>query len=173
MRPKFLFRKGGFIPGASFAPRNFPGRITLCLLGLILMFGCYSVRAQWLTQSIIIKPGWTAVYLNVDASGYGEDIDQLVGNDPANPIAEIWWWRAAITPAQYVTTPEAPLSAGSHWITWLRNSSATPNGLELLIPNSAYLMKYSAFGATPPILLRRHAHSYGRFSIIVTTIRLY
>jgi len=114
------------------------------LLALVLACGCFSARAQWLTESITIKPGWTAVYLNVDASGYGENIDQLVGNDPSNPIAEIWLWRAAITPEQYVTTPLAPISAGSHWITWIRNASSTPNALELLIPNSAYLIHSTA-----------------------------
>jgi len=88
---------------------------------------------SWLTQSFVIKPGWTAVYLNVDASGYGQSIDQLVGSDPANPIVEIWLWRAAVSPAQYISNPLTLLSDGSHWIKWLRTSSATPNELGALV----------------------------------------
>jgi hypothetical protein len=40
------------------------------LLGLLAP----AARAQWLTQSFVVKPGWTAVYLHVDPrtalSGY-------------------------------------------------------------------------------------------------------
>lgn len=100
--------------------------------------------AQWQTQSFVVKPGWTAVYLNVDASGYGENIDQLVGKDPANPIVEIWLWRPAVSPAQYVNTPDNLLSDGSYWIKWIRNASAIPNDLQSLVGNSAYLIHSSA-----------------------------
>lgn len=100
--------------------------------------------AQWLTQTLVIKPGWTAVYLNVDASGYGENIDQLVGNDPANPIVEIWMWRAAVSPAQYVSNPLNLLSDGNYWLKWARNPSVTANELEALVGNSAYLIHSSA-----------------------------
>jgi len=107
---------------------------------ILLLGGLLSAPGQWLTQTNLIPPGWTAVYLNVDASGYGETIDQLVGNDPANPIADLWLWRAAVSPAQYISNPQNSLSDGSHWIKWARNAPATPNQLGALVANSAYLV---------------------------------
>lgn len=64
-----------------------------CWLWLVLLLGLARCsQAQWQTQSILIKPGWTAVYLFVDAS-YA-NLDYLVGRDPNNPIGEVWLWQA-------------------------------------------------------------------------------
>jgi hypothetical protein len=116
------------------------------IVGLALAGFCLSSQAQWLTQTNVIKPGWTAVYLNVDPSVSGLNLDQLVGSDPSNPIAEIWLWKAPANASQYITTPLSPLSAGSYWVKWVRNSPATPNALETLIPNNAYLIHSTASG---------------------------
>ena len=116
------------------------------LVGLALAGLCLSGQAQWLTQTNVIKPGWTAVYFNVDPSVAGLNLDQLVGSDPSNPIAEIWLWKAPANASQYITTPLSPFSAGSYWVKWVRNSSATPNALETLIPNNAYLIHSTATG---------------------------
>src|SRR5690349_3805296 len=86
--------------------RNSPilNRLRRCCSLAALAASCLattvSSRAQWLTQSILIKPGWTAIYLHVDASH--QSLDQLVGADLDNPISEIWLWLPAST-AQFVT----------------------------------------------------------------------
>ena len=121
-----------------------PGAVWRLAAFSLLLGGVLPAPAQWLTQPNVIRPGWTAVFLNVDASGYGESIDQLVGNDPANPIDQIWMWRAAVSPAQYISTPENSLSEGSYWIKWIRGASATPNQLQSLVGNSAYLIHSTA-----------------------------
>jgi len=46
--------------------------------------GSLPLQAQWQTQSILVKPGWSAIYLHVDA-GY-DKLDDLVGADLTNPI---------------------------------------------------------------------------------------
>jgi hypothetical protein len=127
-------------------PRKRGGACFGWLVGLALAVFCLSSQAQWLTQTNVIRPGWTAVYFNVDPSVSGLNLDQLVGSDPSNPIAEIWLWKAPVNSSQYVTTPEALLSAGSYWVKWVRNSPATPNALETLIPNNAYLIHSTATG---------------------------
>jgi len=109
---------------------------------LLLMGGCLAAPAQWLTQTNVVKPGWTAVYLYVDSSS--QNLSQLVGFDPNNPIDQIWLWRASAGTAQYLSNPQAQLGSGSHWITWVRNAAATPSTLGALPPNSAYLIHNSA-----------------------------
>jgi len=116
------------------------------LLWLALIGGGFTARAQWLTQTNVIVPGWSAVYFYVDASGYGENIDQLVGNNPGNPIDQIWLWKYPAGNAQYLSTPDSPYSSGGQWATWLRTlaNTNTPNSLEEIVPNAAYLVHSTA-----------------------------
>src|ERR1041384_915740 len=74
---------------------------------------CHPGQAQWMTQTNSLKPGWNAVFLHVDASH--ATLDQLVGNDPSNPIAEIWYWQPALPTGQFVESPQLPTSAGNQW----------------------------------------------------------
>jgi len=108
---------------------------------LLALFCAGSVHAQWQTRSILVKPGWTAVYLDVDAS-YGT-LDQLVGSDLNNPITQIWLWQPA--PAmQIVTSPQSPAPPNSQWANWARLSLGLSSSFNTLIANSAYLVYSSA-----------------------------
>ena len=109
----------------------------LIVLGLALAF---SSQAQWLTQSITIKPGWSAVYLHVDASY--QSLDQLVGADFNNPISQIWLWQPAPT-SQFSTSPQTPVVGNSQWAIWARLGVGLTSTFNTLVPNSAYLV-YSA-----------------------------
>jgi hypothetical protein len=109
------------------------------LLALAMALSCRA-QAQWLTQSILIKPGWTAVFLHVDASY--QTIDQLVGTDPNNPISQIWLWQPPPT-MQFATSPQTPVVASSQWASWGRVGTGLSSTFNMLLPNSAYLV-YSA-----------------------------
>jgi hypothetical protein len=97
-------------------------------------------HAQWQTQSLLVKPGWTAIYLHVDASY--TNLDSLIGGDPNNPITEVWLWAPAASTIQYVTSPQAPLTGSSQWSAWVRgtNGSGIGSTLASLVPNAAYLV---------------------------------
>ena len=97
-----------------------------------------SAQAQWLTQQITVKPGWSAVYLHVDASD--RNLDQLVDADSANPITQIWLWQPPIGTVQYLTDPRSPLNGDSLWATWYRPSLGQASSFGNLIPNAAYLV---------------------------------
>jgi hypothetical protein len=114
--------------------RTVPVFWLLIPMAIIFSLGAH---AQWQTQSILVKPGWTAVYLHVDASYQG--LDQLVGNDPSNPISEIWLWQPAGS-VQFVNSPQAPSSPNSQWANWGRIGLGGNNTLSTLIPNAAYLV---------------------------------
>jgi len=104
---------------------------------------CHSGRAQWLTQTFTVRPGWSAVYLNVDASY--QVLDQLVGSNPANPIVEIWYWQTPSTPAQILPFQSQPM-ASADWVSWVRAGyTNTPSGaLSQLTANAAYLVHSTA-----------------------------
>lgn len=101
-----------------------------------------SASAQWLTQEITIKPGWTAIYLHVDPSD--RTLDQIIGSDPGNPIDEVWLWQTSPTTTQFVTSPQKPLQGSSQWVDWHRGSPGGTGPLMRLRPNSAYLVHSGA-----------------------------
>src|SRR5580658_4491248 len=102
----------------------------------------YSAQAQWQTQSLLIKPGWTAVYLHVDPSY--QTLNNTVGADINNPIQEIWLWNVSGSTAQYVTSPQTPLTTSSQWLNWERLGTGQPSTLGRLVPNGAYLVHSTA-----------------------------
>lgn len=114
----------------------------LKILIALAMTATFSSQAQWQTQSILIKPGWTAIYLHVDASY--QNLDQLVGADFNNPISQIWLWQPAPT-MQFATSPQTPVAADSQWGTWARLGTGITSTFDMLLPNAAYLV-YSAAG---------------------------
>jgi len=107
---------------------------------LILLMTVYPWLAygQWLTQSFPLVPGWNAVYLHVDASY--TSLDDLIGSDSANPIAEVWKWNPVSTSGQIPTSPLPPTGAITQWTSWIR-SSGPSSVLQYLIPNTAYLVR--------------------------------
>jgi hypothetical protein len=106
------------------------------LLSLALLCCAFPARAQWVSQTLHLKTGWTAIYLNIDLSY--TTIDQLVGDDPNNPVLEIQRWAPA-GDIQFADSPLNPLDGGNQWTSWVR---ATPNSqLQRLVGNSAYLVR--------------------------------
>ena len=107
--------------------------------GLVFLLGlCGQAHAQWTTQTNVLRPGWNSVFLHVDASHI--TLDQLVGNDLANPIQEIWYWQPALPTGQFVESPQVPTGEGSQWSTWTRLGGAAST-LTKLSGNGAYLVK--------------------------------
>jgi hypothetical protein len=110
----------------------------LTLVGLLTPAG----HAQWITQSFVVKPGWTAVYLNVDATY--TTLDYLLGTDFSNPIDQVWLWKAPASTVQYLTSPSSPLTSGADWAQWSRPGVGAASTFNALIPNAAYLVHSAA-----------------------------
>ena len=124
----------------SWAParqRSTP-RILAWFLFATVLGSCLPGYAQWITQTNALKPGWNAVFLHVDASH--ATLDQLVGNDLANPIQEIWYWQPALPTGQFIDSPQLPTSGGSQWFTWTKVAGPA-SALQRLTGNGAYLVK--------------------------------
>lgn len=114
------------------------------LLASLLLGSAVTTHAQWLTQSLTLKPGWNSVFLFVDASH--DTLDHLVGADAANPISEIWLWQPVVAPGRFIADPSQPLPNSIDWAVWTRAGTiaSTNNGL---LPNAAYLIRNNS--ATP------------------------
>jgi len=112
------------------------------LVSALLVVSALSSHAQWLTQTNVLKPGWTAVYFNVDASS--QTLDSLVGFNPACPIDQVWLWKTLPSPAQYISSPASPLAGSSGWLTYYRPGSGSVSTLSALAPNAAFLVHNSA-----------------------------
>ncbi len=115
-------------------------RLGLALLALLA--GALTGRAQWLTQTNVIKPGWSAVYFYVDASS--QTLDNLVGFNPACPIDQIWLWKTLPTTAQYLSSPATPFASSGQWLTYYAPSLGTASTLSELVPNAACLVHSTA-----------------------------
>src|SRR6185503_3263754 len=87
----------------------------VCLLALPLMG-----RAQWVTQSLDLRPGWNAVFLHVDASH--TTLNALVGSDGSNPILEVWRWNPPST-LQFIDGPQQPVNTLTEWTSWSRTEA--------------------------------------------------
>jgi hypothetical protein len=109
-------------------------RLTLLLLALLLG-SSQLAQAQWVTQSVVLKPGWNGVFLNVDASH--ASLDALVGADSNNPILEVWLWNPPLTQPS-VSGSQTIDDNNSGWTSWMRGK---PNGsLYNLLGDAAYLV---------------------------------
>ncbi len=114
-------------------------RSTLFLLALLVC--AFPTHAQWTTQSITLKPGWNAVYLNVDATH--TNLSGSVGGDGANPITEVWLWQPVVAPGRFINNPQIPTVVNNDWAAWNRNPALTGT-LTTMIGNSAYLVRNSS-----------------------------
>lgn len=106
------------------------------LLVLGLMLAGSSARAQWLTQSFTLKPGWNAIFTHVDASYL--TLDSLVP-DANGPVAEIWLWKPTFSTVQFVSTPYTNAVADSQWAVWTSARGDTDT-LTTFVGNGAYLV---------------------------------
>ena len=86
-------------------------RIIICLF--ITWFFCLradQAQAQWLQQQIVLKPGWNAVFLEVDPSP--KECDALLAG---LPLESVWDYNRSVDSAQFVQDPSTllPGAAGS------------------------------------------------------------
>lgn len=110
------------------------------ILPILLLLGCLAAplaHAQWKTQSLVLKPGWNAVYLHVDASH--TTLDALI-NVGGNPITEVWQWQPQVSTLQFVDSPAQPIAPSSQWLQWDRSVVGT-DSLIRLTGNAAYLVR--------------------------------
>lgn len=108
---------------------------------------CFSggARAQWLTESFTLEPGFNGIYLSVDASH--QTIDELMGG--RTDIDEIWRWNPSNPEGTFIDEPADPETGVEEWSVWRRGDPANST-ITRLYGGFAYLV---SVGADSPVAL--------------------
>jgi hypothetical protein len=100
-----------------------------------------SASAQWITQTLNLRQGWNAVFLEVQPEP--ADCDRLLAG---LPIQSVWAWNKRFASVQYVQDPSTLLPGQPDWLTYLPPSDpsrATAN-LFTLDGGRPYLIKVAS-----------------------------
>ena len=96
------------------------------------------------TQTLDLKPGWNAVYLEV----------QPASNSPAlvfrdlPPESSVWAWTGKNSPVQFIQDPNEATVSKPPWLAIFTSSAKSPlNNLYAITANSAYLIRLPAGAA--------------------------
>lgn len=85
-------------------------RIKPFILVFLLIF-CDAAWAQWMTQTIHLRPGWNAVFLEVDPSPNDSDIVFS-----GVPVKSVWMWNKRFQSIQYIQDPQVLMPKQPEWL---------------------------------------------------------
>ena len=111
------------------------------LVAALLFAYAVSAPAQWMTQSLTLRQGWTAVFLEVQPNP--ADCDTIFAG---LPIESVWFWNGRFTTVQYISDPNSLLPGQPDWLTWVPSASTNRvlANLFTLQGGRPYLIKASA-----------------------------
>lgn len=108
------------------------------LFPVFLLLGVWPACAQWTNQTIILRPGWNSVFLEIQPEP--RECDALFAGVP---VESVWAWNRRFSPVQFIQDPEQLIPGQPDWLTYLPTSHlarATMN-LFTLLGSRAYLIK--------------------------------
>jgi hypothetical protein len=109
----------------------------IVMLACLLCALANEAQAQWVQQQMVLKPGWNAVFLEVDPSP--NDCDMLFAG---LPIESVWDWNPTDTP-QFVQDPSTLIPGSPGWLTWFPSNHPQAGQVSLfaLRDGRPYLIK--------------------------------
>ncbi|MBI1930746.1 hypothetical protein HYR99_41685 [Candidatus Poribacteria bacterium] len=111
------------------------------VLALLLFFTGLPAFAQWTSQTIHLKPGWNAVFLEVQPQP--NDCNTLF---KGIPVESVWMWNRRFSTVQYIKDPAELVPEQPEWLTYIPGNKVVTN-LFTLQGGRPYLIKRS--GANP------------------------
>jgi hypothetical protein len=108
------------------------------LLAWLLCTLTHEAQAQWVQQQFALKPGWNAVFLEVNPAP--AECDALFAG---LPIESVWDWNRTMDPVQFVQDPGTLIPGAPGWLTWFppTGSLASQSSLFVLRDGRPYLIK--------------------------------
>lgn len=106
---------------------------------LAAMFaGVLPAFAQWTNQTILLRPGWNSVFLEIQPEP--RECDAVFAGVP---VESVWAWNRRFTPVQFIQDPEQLIPGQPDWLTYIPTShlSRATMNLFTLQGNRAYLIK--------------------------------
>lgn len=110
---------------------------------VLLLLSAPALRAQWKTETYVLKGGWNAIYLHGDASHATPA--QLFQSYPS--VLEVWRWNPNPDQVQYSESPAEPDATSSEWTIWNRNDPDEQK-LTAMVGQSAYLVRCDGASTT-------------------------
>ncbi len=100
-----------------------------------------SASAQWMTQTLNLRQGWNAVFLEVQPNP--SDCDTVFARQP---IESVWFWNQRFSTVQYIADPNSLLPGQPDWLTYVPATSTNRPTANLfnLLGGRAYLIKATA-----------------------------
>jgi len=97
--------------------------------------------AQWLTQTLNLRQGWNAVFLEVQPQP--AECDSIFAN---LPVDSVWMWNKHFSSVQYISDPNTLLPGQPNWLTYLKpaNPKRPVANLFALQGGRPYLIKTTA-----------------------------
>lgn len=103
-----------------------------------MLSGVWPAFAQWTNQTIVLRPGWNSVFLEIQPEP--RECDALFAGVP---VESVWAWNRRFSPVQFIQDPGELIPGQPDWLTYLPTSHlarATMN-LFTLQGSRAYLVK--------------------------------
>jgi hypothetical protein len=124
------------------AGRCFRAAVLGALLGL---FPCAS-QAQWLTQATTLRPGWNAVFLQVQP---GDNACEAVFG--GMPVESVWAWNRRYSPVRYIQDADGLSADQADWLTYYPPASGAAAATDLFAVHGgrAYLVKLGGTREVP------------------------
>lgn len=97
-----------------------------------------SSEAQWVSQTIPLKQGWNAVFLEVDP--YPNQCETLFQN---TPIKSVWYYDQRFSPVQFIQDPSELRTDDPQWIAYFpaNRPESTATSLYSLDAGKSYLIE--------------------------------
>lgn len=121
----------------------------LAALFFVVALVAPSVRAQTVTQSFALNPGWNAIWLDVQPTN--SNIGVVFSNIP---VASVWTFLTPVSPAQFISNPTEETLRKAGWLGYFpptpSNNAGVYNNLFAVYAGQAYLIN---LGTNPGVML--------------------
>ncbi len=119
--------------------------------GVALLLATLTARAQWVSQSVQLNPGWNAVCFWLDPEP--ADLDTIFTN---TAILHVWQWDRRFTSVQFTSDMNNRLAESPHWQYWYPEWSglAFLSTIDELMGGEAYLIEVRSNAAPFTLTLK-------------------
>lgn len=110
-----------------------------------------TATAQWSTQTISLRPGWNAVYLEVLPQP--EECDAVFAGVP---VESVWMWNRRFSSVQFLQDPDKLIPGQLDWLVYIPPTKNPPSAVNLfmLLGGRSYLIKLADNAAPTTLSLR-------------------
>ena len=119
--------------------KNEPPSISRSFFVLALFFALtFPASAQWATQTIQLRPGWNAVFLELQPDP--REIDSVFAGVP---VESVWRWNRRFNPVEFIQDPTSLVPAQPDWLVFFPTTHPLANQSTLFSIDGcrAYLIK--------------------------------